>query len=425
MSLAHVAGHVHVRQEVHFDADDAVAGARLAAPALHVEREAVALVAARLCVGRGGEHVADEIEQAGIGGGVRARRASDGRLVDGDNLVQLLHAVDAVMRGGALLGAVQRARKRFIQNFINQRRFAAAGQAGDAGNHAQRDFHAYVAQVVGARAAHGEPAGRRAPEFRHGHAAAPAQIGAGERRGACHDLLGRSRRHDAPSLRARAGADVHDVIGCEHRFLVVLHDDQRVPEVAQAAQGVQKLLVVMLMQTNGRLVQNVQYAHQTGADLGGQPDALRLAAGQRARAARQREVVQPHVPQEAQPGVDLLQDEPGNQALLLGEMHVFEKAHRVAHGHFADLGDVFAVHGDRQRFPSKPAPAAFRAGRVGHVALVYLLHRVAAGFAVAALKVGNDALKRRLEPPHAPVALVFQRQLFVFRAVQQNVDDFL
>ena len=106
-------------------------------------------------------------------------------------------------------------------------------------------------------------------------------------------------------------------------------------------------------------------------------------------------------------------------------MNVLKEAHRVAHGHLADLGDVLSVYGDGQRFLLQPAPAALRTGRVGHVAFVHFLHRVAAGFAVAALKVGDDALKRRLEPPHAAVALVFHGDFLVFRAVQQNIDDFL
>ncbi len=46
LALAHVAGHVDVGQEVHLDLDHALALARLAAPALDVEREAPRLVAA-------------------------------------------------------------------------------------------------------------------------------------------------------------------------------------------------------------------------------------------------------------------------------------------------------------------------------------------------------------------------------------------
>src|ERR1700732_2864260 len=48
LALADVALDVDVGQEVHLDLDDAVALARLAAPALDVEREAAWRVAARL-----------------------------------------------------------------------------------------------------------------------------------------------------------------------------------------------------------------------------------------------------------------------------------------------------------------------------------------------------------------------------------------
>ena len=37
------------------------------------------------------------------------------------------------------------------------------------------------------------------------------------------------------------------------------------------------------MQADGRLVEHVQHADQTRTDLGGQPDALGLTAGQRGR----------------------------------------------------------------------------------------------------------------------------------------------
>src|SRR3546814_9936657 len=57
LALADVALHVDVGQEVHLDLDDAVALAGLAAPALHVEREAARLVAARIGLRQAGEPV--------------------------------------------------------------------------------------------------------------------------------------------------------------------------------------------------------------------------------------------------------------------------------------------------------------------------------------------------------------------------------
>ena len=159
MALADLAGHVHVGQEVHLDLDDAVAGARLAAPALDVEGKAVGLVAPGLGVGRLGEHVADHVEQAGVGGRVRARRAADGGLVNGDDLVQLLHAVDAVVGARPQPRAVQRVGQGLVEYLVDQRRLAAAGNAGDAGDHAQREGHVDALEIMRPRAAHGQPAG--------------------------------------------------------------------------------------------------------------------------------------------------------------------------------------------------------------------------------------------------------------------------
>ena len=71
----------------------------------------------------------------------------------------------------------------------------------------------------------------------------------------------------------------------------MLDDDQRVAQVAQAAQGVDELRVVGLVQADGGLVQDVEHAGQTRADLGGQTDALGLAAGEGACAAGEGQVV--------------------------------------------------------------------------------------------------------------------------------------
>ena len=83
---------------MHLDLDDAVALAGFAAAALDVEREAAGLVAARFGFGQAGEPVADRREGAGVGRGVGARRAADRRLVDVDDLVEVLEAFDAVVR---------------------------------------------------------------------------------------------------------------------------------------------------------------------------------------------------------------------------------------------------------------------------------------------------------------------------------------
>ncbi len=52
------------------------------------------------------------------------------------------------------------------------------------------------------------------------------------------------------------------------------------PRSRRPLQGGQQLVVVPLVQADGRLVQDIQHPHEAAADLGGQADALALAAGQ-------------------------------------------------------------------------------------------------------------------------------------------------
>ena len=89
-SLADLAGHVHVRQEMHLDFDDSVAGAGFTAAAFHIEAETTLLIALALGVGCGREQVADLVEYAGVSGRVGTGRPPNRGLVDGNDLVKLL-----------------------------------------------------------------------------------------------------------------------------------------------------------------------------------------------------------------------------------------------------------------------------------------------------------------------------------------------
>ena len=119
-AVADVAGHVHVGQEVHLDLDQAVALAGLAAPAAHVEGEAPRAVAARARLGHAGEELADRCQQAGVGRRVGARGASDRRLVDVDQLVEVLQALDRLVRRGLGRGAVEPVRRGARQGVVDQ-----------------------------------------------------------------------------------------------------------------------------------------------------------------------------------------------------------------------------------------------------------------------------------------------------------------
>src|SRR5690606_30188440 len=79
---ADVAQHLHVGQEAHLDALDALTLATAAAPVARVEREPAGIVAAHARLGRLGEQAPYGIPEADIGRGTRARRLADGGLID-------------------------------------------------------------------------------------------------------------------------------------------------------------------------------------------------------------------------------------------------------------------------------------------------------------------------------------------------------
>ena len=156
LALADLAGHGHVGQELHLDLDVAVAGAGLAAAALDVEGEATGRVAAHSRLRDGREELADGREGAGVGGRIRARRAADRRLVDVDDLVDVLQAGDAVAVTGPVAGAVEDLRRLLVEDVVDQRALAGAGDAGDADELAERDRDVDVLEVVLAGALDGD-----------------------------------------------------------------------------------------------------------------------------------------------------------------------------------------------------------------------------------------------------------------------------
>ena len=112
----------------------------------------------------------------------------------------------------------------------------------------------------------------------------------------------------SPPCTPGARAQVNDVIRPPHRRLVMLDHEHRVAARLELFQRRQQLLVVARVQADGRLVQDVEHAAQVRAQLRRQPDALRLAAGQRRHAPPKLQVAQADLAQELQPLPNLRQN---------------------------------------------------------------------------------------------------------------------
>ncbi len=83
-------------------------------------------------------------------------------------------------------------------------------------------------------------------------------------------------------------------------FPIVLNNDERVAEIAEAFERVEEATIVARMQSDSRLIQHVEHAGQAAADLARQADALGLAAGKRGSGPVYREVFKPDIDQNTQ-----------------------------------------------------------------------------------------------------------------------------
>ncbi len=138
---------------MHFDADDAVALAGFAAPALHVEAEASGVIATARASGHLREQARAAVQQAGMVAGfergVRPMGLWSMSITRSMNS-NPSHALDLRRIEAGEAEMPRSARK---QRVIDQRGLARPGYARHAGEQAQRKVRRYIAQVVGAGAA--------------------------------------------------------------------------------------------------------------------------------------------------------------------------------------------------------------------------------------------------------------------------------
>ena len=253
------------------------------------------------------------------------------------------------------------------------------------------------------------------------------QVLAGQRIRMRHDLLRRALRHDLAAMHARTRTDIDHIVGLANRVLVVLDHDHRVAEVAQVLQRVEQPFVIALMQANGRLVENVHHADQPGADLAGQTNALRFAAGQGVGAAVQRQIVQADIDQELQALADFLEDFVGDFAAPARAASARRRNRKASPiGRLVTAGSVCSSTktcraSRRSRVPRQSGQGC-GAEKLGQ----FLAHRRRFGFVIAALEVPDDAFERvRAFDDVAAAVEVLEVDILLAAAEQQDPSDVL
>ena len=338
----------------------------------------------------------------------------------------MLETLDPVVLGRMFARAHDAARRRLVERLDQEGRLAAARNAGDGGEDAERDLGRDVLQIVAARA---DDLDLACPSSACGARPAPRPPSSPDRYwpvsefGLAMISARRALGDDLAAMDAGGRADIDDIIGRQDRVLVMLDDDHRIADIAQVLQRIEQAGIVALVQADRRLVEHVEHAGQAGADLRGKPDALALAARQRAGIARQRQIIEPDIVEEAQPLADFLEDAHGDLVLLGGQLapavaRTSRRAMRIDISR--DLADVQAVDLDRQRFRLQAIAVAGRAGGRRHVALDLLARPGAVGLLPAALEIGDDALEGLCRLVGARAVVIVELDLVV-GAVQDRL----
>src|SRR4051812_6210370 len=226
------------------------------------------------------------------------------------------------MSAGDDARAVELAREHGVEDVVDQRRLARAAHARDGDEAAERERDVDPAQVVLARADDSQLATRLrlTSDVRDGNRATAGQVGTGDGPVVAQELRVGTAVHDLTAVLPCARSDVDDPVSRVDRLLVVLDDDQRVAHVAESDQRLDEAAVVPLVQTDRRLVEDVENADQTGSDLRREPDPLRLTTRERGSGPVERQVVETDVDEEPQPLVDLLEHSLGDVLLARVEL---------------------------------------------------------------------------------------------------------
>ena len=78
-----------------------------------------------------------------------------------------------------------------------------------------------------------------------------------------------------------SGAYIDNIVSIEDRFLIMLYYDNRVSYITKFLERIDEFLIVSLMKSNRRFIQNIQNAHQRRTDLRSKPYTLCLTARKR------------------------------------------------------------------------------------------------------------------------------------------------
>ena len=74
------------------------------------------------------------------------------------------------------------------------------------------------------------------------------------------NLLHRALSYHLAPVLARTGTDIDNLVRSIHGFLIVLHHQQSIAQIAQMLERFQKLAIITLVQADAGLIEDIEHA---------------------------------------------------------------------------------------------------------------------------------------------------------------------
>ena len=166
------------------------------------------------------------------------------------------------------------------EHTVDQTAFPGTGDPGHTGECSQRDPGGDVLQVIMRDPFQSQEFSVSFdPLFRNFDLLFPGQILSGERIWALFDGRGRAGSHQFSAVNSCGRSEIQDIISRPDRICIVFHNHHGVSDIPKVFQCSKKPVIIPLMQSDTRFIQNVKHSYQPAAQLGRQPDPLSFSAG--------------------------------------------------------------------------------------------------------------------------------------------------
>ena len=282
-----------------------------------------------------------------------------------------------------------------VDHLVDKARFSRTRHARHAYQLSERYVHIDVPEVVlGSSADAQEETVALAALVRKRYSLPAAEVLSGYGLLTFQELVHSTGKNHLSAVNSCARTYIDDMVGSKHSVVVVLDYYQRISEVTETLQRSYELVVVALVETYARLIENVQDSHERRAYLRSKADTLALTAGESSRGTREREVLKTYADKKAEAFLYLLDYAFADESFVLRELYLLEECKSIADRKVRKIADILLADSNGKVLVTEPFSVADRAVNLAHIALNVIPRPFARGLAVTALEVIRNALER-------------------------------